>query len=181
MSLLATPTFSGTGTNDTFYVKIGGSTSGGVSTLNGLSGTVAIAGDAGVGVSAAGSTVQLATVGRPVSASSVGGAWAGTTVGYNSSTQTTVQCGNMLLGNTRIQWGFTSGTTTALGTVNVALATAYPNFATSAAVVYVCPQALLSADGVAGYATDGSNIQVKFATKNSTAVFFSWMTIGAAV
>jgi hypothetical protein len=64
MSLLATPTFTGAGT-DTFYVKTGGAAGGGVATLNGLSGTVGITGS-GITVGASGQNITLTATGGGV-------------------------------------------------------------------------------------------------------------------
>jgi len=69
MSLLATPTFTGSGT-DTFYVKTGGTSSGGVATIQGLSGTVGITGT-GITVGTSGQNITLtATSGGAVSGTS---------------------------------------------------------------------------------------------------------------
>lgn len=64
MSLLATPTFTGAGT-DTFYIKTGGSAGGGVATIQGLSGTVGITGT-GITVGTSGQDITLTASGAGV-------------------------------------------------------------------------------------------------------------------
>lgn len=102
MSLLATPTFSGAGSSDTFYVKIGGSSSGGVSTLQGLSGAVGITGT-GLTVGTSGQNITLTVSGSSSGVQSVASADASVVVSGTSAvnlsiTNTTPRFAGLLLG-----------------------------------------------------------------------------------